>query len=163
MRPSLDETMLEVARCLARRATCTKLSVGCVLVDIHGRIIGSGYNGVPRGMPHCISYPCAGADMPSGSDTCEAVHAEQNALLACRDVNAITTAYITHAPCLRCVKMLLNTSCRHLVLGSAWGEPAALDLWTRGGGSCYVLGGDVNRDAYLPTTARYVLGPLPGG
>jgi len=132
-RASLTTTMISIARCLSRRATCAKLSVGCVLTDAHGRILGSGYNGVPRGMPHCIDQPCAGACQPKGSDTCEAVHAEQNALLICRNPEQVHTCYVTHAPCLRCTKMLLNTGCKVIIFAVPQLEPAAKDLWERGG------------------------------
>jgi dCMP deaminase len=115
MRPSIDSTMLAVASILAQRATCRKLKVGCVLVDAKNKILGTGYNGVPGGMVHCTDQPCAGMHAPKGSDLCEAVHAEQNALLQCSDVTRIDTAYVTHAPCMRCTKLLLNTSCRDIV------------------------------------------------
>ena len=121
--------MLGVALCLARRATCAKLAVGCVLTDKHGRIIGSGYNGVPRGIQHCTDCACAGAAAPAGSDTCIAVHAEANALLNCKDPELIETCYCTYAPCLRCTKTLLNTSCKRIVYHEDKLEPAAKDLW----------------------------------
>ena len=129
MRPSIDEVMLGVAMCLAQRATCHKLQVGCVLVDQFGRIIGSGYNGSPRGMAHCIYEPCDGAFAPSGSDLCIAVHAEANALLNCRDPEKIFTCYTTHAPCLRCAKTLLNTGCGRIVYVEDKYELAAQKLW----------------------------------
>jgi len=132
-RPSIDKVMLGVALCLAHRGTCSKLQVGCVLTDKYGRIVGSGYNGVPRGMPHCTSDPCLGASQPKGSDTCEAVHAEANALLVCRDPEAVDTCYTTHAPCLRCVKTLLNTSCTRIVFHEQAFEYNAKDLWVRSG------------------------------
>lgn len=125
--------MLGIALCLAHRATCAKLAVGCVLTDTHGRIIGSGYNGVPRGMPHCIDAPCDGACAPAGSDTCIAVHAEANALLNCRDPELIETCYCTYAPCLRCTKTLLNTSCKRIVYHEDKLEPAAKSLWVAAG------------------------------
>lgn len=129
MRPSIDEVMLGVAMCLAQRATCHKLKVGCVLTDACGRIIGSGYNGSPRGMDHCIAVPCDGAFTPPGSDLCIAVHAEANALLNCRDSDKIYTCYTTHAPCLRCTKTLLNTGCGRIIYHEDAFEPAAKKLW----------------------------------
>jgi dCMP deaminase len=133
VRPSIDTVMLGVALCLAHRATCKKLAVGCVLTDKYGRIIGSGYNGVPRGMAHCIDTPCAGADAPKGADLCQAVHAEQNALLTCRDSEQIVTCYTTHAPCLRCTKMLLNTSCTTVIYHNNDVEIAAKKIWLASG------------------------------
>lgn len=133
LRPSLDGVMLGIAMCLAHRATCAKLAVGCVLTDKHGRMIGSGYNGVPRGMPHCTDTPCAGVCAPAGSDTCIAVHAEANALLNCRDPEQIDTCYTTHAPCLRCTKTLLNTSCKRIVYHEDKLEKPAKALWLAAG------------------------------
>ena len=57
--------------------------------------------------------------MPSGSDTCMAVHAEVNALLNCPDPEKIHAAYVTHAPCLRCMKMLLNASVKTVIFANA--------------------------------------------
>jgi dCMP deaminase len=126
--------MLSLARILSTRATCPKLAVGCVLADAKNNIVGTGYNGVPYGLPHCTEHPCNGADKPEGSDSCIAVHAEQNALMRCRDVEDIATAYITHFPCLRCTKMLLNTPCARIVAISD--EPlstSARNLWISAG------------------------------
>lgn len=134
MRFTIPQVMLNVAEALSRRSTCPKLQVGAVLVDDGGRILGTGYNGVPRGMPHCIEKPCAGANAPKGADLCEAVHAEQNALMQCRDTDKIYTLFCTHAPCMRCTKMLLNTSCVTIVFLNGEGvEPAAEALWLRSG------------------------------
>ena len=131
---------MEVARVLARRATCPKLSVGCVLVDGWGRILSTGYNGTARMRPHCIDSPCGGACAPAGSDLCEAIHAEQNALLQCPDPEKIHAAYVTHVPCMRCMKTLLNTSCMHLFVGTPVGaQQQAIDLWRRAGRNLELL------------------------
>lgn len=130
MRPFLSETMLRIALELSRRATCVKLSVGCVLTDRHGRILATGYNGVPRGVRHCTEYPCDGASAPRGTDLCQAVHAESNALIQCETPDLIDTCFTTHMPCMRCVKELMNTSCRGIVyLIDEFAEPAAITLW----------------------------------
>jgi dCMP deaminase len=123
---------------MAQRATCAKLKVGCVLVDSKQRIIGSGYNGVARGEQHCTDLPCIGAYAPKGADLCEAIHAETNALLTCKDADNIDTCYTTHAPCMRCTKTLLNTGCKHIVFlhGDNY-EPAARQLWLKANRSWY--------------------------
>lgn len=115
MRPSLDEVMLAIACLLSTRATCRKRKVGCVLVDRRGRILSTGYNGVPAGLPHCTDMPCGGANMPAGSDTCEAVHAELNALTDCHDPSQIATCYTSTFPCNNCMKTLMNTNCQRIV------------------------------------------------
>ena len=119
MRPSKDAIFLTIANVLAQRGTCAKRQVGCILVNKHGHIIGSGYNGNAAGLEHCINKPCAGANQPSGEGTslymCEAIHAEQNALLQCKDVQQIDTCYVTCSPCVQCTKLLMQTSCRDII------------------------------------------------
>jgi dCMP deaminase len=141
-----------MAKLVATRATCLRRSVGCVLVNRLGHVLATGYNGVAAGMLHCneeatqilvtgerkIIYPkaCPGARAASGTnlDGCEAIHAEQNALLQCRDVQLIDTAYVTAEPCVTCVKLLMNTSCRRIVAVSRYPHgPLSSDLWVRAG------------------------------
>lgn len=132
MRPTLQSIFLEIAKLLATRSTCIKLQVGAVLVDKELHILATGYNGVPRGMRHCVDIPCEGANAPSGSDLCEAVHAEQNALIQCKEVDKIDGIFLTHAPCMRCTKMLLNTRCEYVVfIDGSREEPVARSLWLR--------------------------------
>lgn len=134
MRPAIARTMLDIATILGQRATCRKLRVGCVLVDRHNRIVGTGYNGVPHAMPHCTDEPCPGVHAPKGADLCQAVHAEQNALLQCADAHKVETAYLTHAPCMRCTKLLLNTSCSAIVfVDDTHEEEPAKRFWQSSG------------------------------
>lgn len=122
VRPGEDAYFLEIARVVATRSTCPRRSVGCVLVDKNKHILATGYNGVPRGMPHCIDEPCDGATANSGEhlNKCLSIHAEQNALIQCPDTEAIKTAYVTCSPCMHCVKMLANTSIEHLVFSEMY-------------------------------------------
>lgn len=117
MRPPKEETWLHIAAEHAQQGTCARRACGCVLVDANGDAIGMGYNGPAAGQPHCIETPCPGATAAPGTglDACEAIHAEANALLRCREPFAIDTAYVTASPCLGCVKLLLGTSCRRIV------------------------------------------------
>jgi dCMP deaminase len=61
-----------------------------------------------------------------------ATHAEQNALLQCRDVEQIDTCYTTASPCITCVKLLMNTGCRSIVFAEEYPHPEAMDLWLSG-------------------------------
>ena len=100
-----------MAMALATMSTCRRKSVGCLAVDIHGRIVAHGFNGVPRGMKHCHVSACPMAE----GETCMAIHAEANAMLHCADSMAIDTVYCTLEPCFNCAKLLSNTSIRRLV------------------------------------------------
>lgn len=118
MRPSKDKTWLAVANIIAERGTCARRKVGCVLINSFGHVLSTGYNGVANSLPHCTEHPCLGALEESGSNTslylCEAIHAEQNALLQCKNVQEIDTCYITCSPCIQCTKLLLQTSCKRI-------------------------------------------------
>lgn len=116
-RPTVDQTYMEIALIVSARSTCVRRKVGCVLVDEHNRILSTGYNGVASGHMHCIDSPCPGAKLSSGTglDKCEALHAEQNAVLLLSDPYKVAIAYVTAFPCTSCMKLLLGTSCRRIV------------------------------------------------
>lgn len=157
MRPTREQWAMALAVETAKRATCLRRRVGCVLLNARGHVLSTGYNGRPAGMLHCNEdhvelaellvpgakvwlpggrhpYACSGAASPSGTnlDGCEAVHAEQNALLQCRDVYAIDACYATTAPCITCIKLLMNTSCLHIYFTDDYPHAeAARELWLR--------------------------------
>jgi dCMP deaminase len=98
--PDWDEYFKQIASATAQRSSCKRLQVGCVLVKDH-RIISQGYNGF---LPGCVheSIIKDGHEMAT-------VHAEQNAISDCakRGVSSNRTiAYITHYPCVNCMKVL---------------------------------------------------------
>lgn len=133
LRPDIDTYYLNLARAVSTRGTCIRRQVGCVLVDSRRRILAAGYNGSASGAPHCSEIPCPGAMLPSGTglDLCEALHAEQSALLYCHDVYAIATCYVTVSPCVTCIKLLLNTSCFRIIFLEFYSQPEAELLWKR--------------------------------
>lgn len=73
---------------------------------------------------------CQNSDAPLGQPNgCESIHAEQNALLQCPDVYKIHTCYVTHSPCVTCVKLLLNTGCERIVYRLEYPHANAKQLW----------------------------------
>lgn len=52
IRPSREECLVETAFVWAKRSTCSRLQVGAVF-HRDGRILMTGYNGAPSGLPHC--------------------------------------------------------------------------------------------------------------
>jgi dCMP deaminase len=152
-----DEWGLQLAEVTAKRGTCLRRQVGCVLTNVAGMVLATGYNGVASGQPHCNSavpslylfadtrtreplttfpHACPGVGFPSGQglDACRAIHAEANALLQCSDVYQIHTCYVTASPCVHCVKLLMNTGCGRIVFREVYPHPAAPDLWADTGG-----------------------------
>lgn len=105
-----------IALAVRQRANCIGRKVGAIIV-LDGRIISTGYNGTPSGMPNCAQggcYRCAHPnDFPAGEgyDLCICVHAEQNALIAAARFGIAverSTVYSTVRPCFGCSKELLQ-------------------------------------------------------
>lgn len=105
-RPSWDAYFLDLAARAALRSTCPRAMVGCILT-IDKRIVATGFNGAISGDAHCTD---AGCRIVNGHCV-NTVHAEANAIAdAARRGVAVdgATAYVTHAPCLRCAQWLLS-------------------------------------------------------
>ena len=137
IRPTVDEYFLTMAILASKRATCIRRRVGCILTDTNNNVLATGYNGVYRGAEHCLDNPCPGAYSASGKDLdkCYAIHAEQNALLQCKDVNQISTCYSTTAPCVTCTKLLLNTQITRIVVFESYAHSGTSKiLWENKGG-----------------------------
>lgn len=96
---------------VAELSTCPRREAGALAVGLHSRVVGIGYNGVPKGKawPHCTVIPCPGVKDPPGDTTnCYAIHAEANLLLNCGNVDEVQEVYLTSSPCKTCALQLVN-------------------------------------------------------
>ena len=136
MREPVDWYFLKMALLVAQRGTCARRKVGCILVNEKKHVVATGYNGNPAGQKHCIDQPCKGAMAKSGSDLelCEAIHAEQNALLQCKNVYEINKVYCTVSPCIHCIKLLLNTSAKSIIFSEEYINQEGKSLWMKTNG-----------------------------
>ena len=133
-RPSWDEYFLEMASLVAKRSTCLRRSVGAVLVR-DKRILATGYNGAPSGLPHCLEIGCLRQQLniPSGQrhELCRALHAEQNALIQA-SLHGISVKdsilYSTTQPCVICAKMLINAGIKEIVITEGYPDKMAMDF-----------------------------------
>lgn len=99
-RPSWEQYFGQLTQLTSTRSPCKRLQVGCILVS-DNRIVAQGYNGYLPGTTHEQKLR-DGHEMAT-------VHAEQNAIADCakRGVSSNnTTAYITHYPCVNCMKIM---------------------------------------------------------
>jgi len=100
-RPTMLDTMMDVARLMARRSTCARLQVGCVITNAQLTSIYSiGYNGNYRGGPHACDR-----DEPGN---CGCLHAEDNALVKLRTEERGLLLFTTVSPCAACAKRIVN-------------------------------------------------------
>ena len=120
-RPTWEQYFLQIAQYVATRTTCLRRKVGAVLVR-DKRILATGYNGPPSGVPHCDEVGCLRETMkvPSGErhELCRGLHAEMNALIQAA-LHGVTTRdstlYCTTTPCSLCARMLINAGINEVV------------------------------------------------
>jgi dCMP deaminase len=134
-RPSWDTYFMEITHLVAQRATCLRRKVGAILVR-DKRILTTGYNGPPEGLPHCDELGgClrdkAGAPSGERHELSRAVHAEQNAIIQAA-VHGFSikgaTLYATNQPCSLCTKMLVNAGVREFVISDGYPDDLALEI-----------------------------------
>ena len=139
MRSSLDQYFMSIADAVATRSTCLRHHVGAVIVrDKH--IVATGFNGAPRGLPHCLNVGCIRdqENIPSGTRTerCMAVHSEINAIIQAALHGVSTdgaTLYCTHQPCSSCAKAIINAGIRRVVYGEEYPDVTGLELFESAG------------------------------
>ena len=147
-RPSWDEYFLKIADDVATRSTCLRRHVGAILVR-EKRILTTGYNGAPRGLPHCSDVGCLRERerVPSGErhELCRGLHAEMNALLqaASYGINIQgSVLYATTHPCTLCVKMLVNCGVRRIVSREDYPDELAKKMLEQAGVRVEIVPGD---------------------
>ncbi|MDK2897548.1 MAG: dCMP deaminase [Candidatus Atribacteria bacterium] len=138
-RPSWDEYFISIACLVSTRSTCLRRQVGAVLVR-EKRILATGYNGAPSGLPHCTPDTCLRTvrAVPSGKEQelCRGLHAEQNVIIQAALHGVSTrdsTLYCTHKPCSLCTKMIINAGIRRVVFRNSYPDPLAEELLAQSG------------------------------
>lgn len=133
-RPTRDRLLMSTARVWATRGTCTRAQVGCV-ISRDGRILVQGYNGTPRGLPHCDHTCTCGRharnrrnpdwdaeihdkDCAYSKSCTLAVHAEANAIAHAAKVGVTLVGSEMHSsrvPCTNCAMLIINAGITRVV------------------------------------------------
>jgi dCMP deaminase len=137
-RISKDHYFMNIAIEVARRSTCTRRRIGAIIVNDAGEIKSTGYNGNPRGLPHCHEMGCIrdklGIQSGTRMETCTAVHAEQNALIQAGATNSRgSTIYSTIVPCPICARMILNAQIARVVFIDDYSDLTGVELLKQAG------------------------------
>lgn len=104
MRITREEMFMQMAEVTAKRSTCYRNAVGCLIVR-DNLIVSSGYNGTPTGEPHCLGTAC------TEEGVCwRATHAEANAFNRLQNRNRVSAVYVTTAPCPYCAELIRRLS-----------------------------------------------------
>jgi dCMP deaminase len=134
-RPTWDQTFMGLARTIAQRATCPRASVGACLVR-DNLVLALGYNGAPRGMPHCSDIGCRIVPV-GGRDSCQrTIHAEVNAILNAAfngRETAHATLYVTMHPCDRCAALIVQAGVARVVWCDSYPSTVAETLLKEAG------------------------------
>ncbi len=122
IRPSWDEYFMEVARAVARRATCDRGRAGTVIAR-DKQILVTGYVGAPRGFPHCdeVGHQMKTVTHEDGTQSqhcMRTAHSEQNAIVQAAKLGVAiegSTLYTKMTPCAACAKMIVNAGVKRVV------------------------------------------------
>lgn len=134
-RPSKDKYYMDLARSVCRRATCTKVEIGAVIIR-DDQVVATGYCGAPRGTKSSQEHGFClrkKLNIPSGHryEMCRSVHAEQNAIIsAARSGTSLLGGdmyiygkiqgdgeeiILDAFPCFICKKMLINAGLNRII------------------------------------------------
>jgi dCMP deaminase len=136
-RPSWDKYFMDIAFEVAKRSTCERTQVGAVIVK-EKRILTTGYNGSPRGLPHCSEAGC----LMDNGHCIRTLHAEQNAIIQAALHGVITegaTIYVTHQPCFLCAKMVINAGLVRIVYDKEYPDDRSREFLEQAGVKLIVL------------------------
>ncbi len=132
-----DDRFMELAKSIANWSSCYQENrkIGAIIVK-NKRIITTGYNGAPAGLPSCVERgECIRRkrNIPSGTqqEVCYAIHAEQNAIIQAARLGISiegATLYCTHQPCVICAKMIINAGISRVVYGEGYPDHFAVEL-----------------------------------
>jgi dCMP deaminase len=133
-RPNLDEYFMKMAHLAKSRSTCLRRKVGAVIV-MEKRVLSTGYNGAPKGLPHCEDVGCLreSKDIPTGErhELCRGVHAERNAIIQAAVFGTSIKGgkiYTTNHPCVVCAKLLINSSISEIVYDDDYVDELAKEV-----------------------------------
>lgn len=131
-RPSWDDYFMAITKIIASRGTCDRLYTGAVLVK-DNRIISTGYNGSPAGLPHCHT---AGHLYEEGHCV-RTIHGEHNALLQVAIQGGTSTMgatlYTKYSPCIHCTKYIIACGIKRVVVGKIYRNEQAVEMLRQAG------------------------------
>lgn len=107
-----DHRFLTLAAHIAGWSKDPSTQVGCVLVGPDKEILTTGFNGLPRGI---VDDPIR---MERPAKYLWTSHAEENAVAHAARIGVSLkgcTAYVTHCPCSRCARSLIQAGIKRVV------------------------------------------------
>ncbi len=125
---------MDITCLVSMRSTCLRRQVGAIVVR-DKRILATGYNGAPTGLPHCLEVGCLRQELGISSgerhELCRGLHAEQNIIVQaayhCICIEG-SQLYRTNLPCSICSKMLINAGIREVIYKGDYADSMAQEM-----------------------------------
>lgn len=112
---SWDEYAMGLIGPVAIRSEDPHTKVGAVILDKSGRVVGTGYNSLPRGLSQ-HDFPLTRPEKYS-----HIVHAELNAILFSESYRLDgATLYVSFLPCCSCAKSIVQVGISRVVYGEEY-------------------------------------------
>ena len=112
---------MALADLASNRSTCLVRKVGAIIVR-NNQVLATGYNGSPSGAYHCSEVKHCSLGTPdcvqAENIPSMAIHAEINAICQAAKYGVPVegaTIYVTHAPCLNCLKAVISCGIQRIV------------------------------------------------
>jgi len=124
----MDSIYLRMAKVWGENSYCTRMKVGCLVVN-QKSIISDGYNGSPSGFPN----QCESEDnitLP------HILHAEANAITKIAKSTQSSygsTLYVTLSPCFECSKLIIQSGIKRVVFNELYRKTDSIPFLVRGG------------------------------
>jgi len=134
-----EQLFMEIITVFAKRSTCARLSVGCIIVKDQ-RIISSGYNGALKS--EVINDKC---NCDFETPCTKAIHAEANAICfaAKSGISLInSTLYCSYSPCVKCAELIIQSGVTQVNYQNEFRDSAGLMLLARNNIKCWLYLGD---------------------
>lgn len=116
-RPSWNDYFLGLAKLISAKSPDAQTKHGCLISGPNQEILGTGYNGFPRGMKEDDKLPTTRPEKYPWM-----IHSEANAVcstLMTRLEDA--TAYVTGLPCVGCLMIMHQKGVKRVIYGGGYG------------------------------------------
>ena len=114
-----------ICKAVATKSPCLSRQIGSILVK-DKIIVATGFNGPPRGYPHCQNEcprKAEGFKSGEGLELCSATHAEANCIASAARIGASVsgcTLYLNCIiPCKDCMALIINAGIKEVVCEEA--------------------------------------------
>ncbi|XP_036365194.1 deoxycytidylate deaminase-like [Octopus sinensis] len=149
-----DDYFMSVAFLSAKRSKDPRTQVGACIVNEDRRIVGTGYNGMPRGCSDDVFPWCNEGPTELQKKSLYVCHAELNAILNKNSADVRNcTMYVGLFPCNECAKVIIQSGIKKVIFYS----DKYKDRTTSQASRKMFKDAEIDCDQYQPTDEQIVI------